>query len=67
LELINVDTKALADTPLVQMIAGVIDVSYTTKIAPCEVELAEDRLQSIGGYKLKLAQPVSFKIVRELS
>ncbi len=67
LELVNVDTKALADTPLVQMTAGVISVSYTTTIAPCEVELAEDRLQPIGPYQLKLAQPVGFKVVRELS
>jgi hypothetical protein len=67
LELVNVDTNALADTPLVQMIAGVIDVSYTTEIAPCELELAEDRLQPIGDYVLKLAQPVRFKIARALS
>ena len=67
LELINVDNGALADTPLVQMTAGVIDVSYTTTIAPCEVELAEDRLQSIGNYQLKLAEPVRFKVVRALS
>ena len=66
LELVNVETGVLADTPLVQMNAGVIDVSYTTTIAPCEVELAEDRLQPIGDYQLKLAQPVRFKIVRPL-
>lgn len=66
LELVNLDTGALADTPLVQMTAGVIDVSYTTTIAPCEVELAEDRLQPIGDFQLKLAQPVRFKIVRPL-
>lgn len=67
LELVNLDTGALADTPLVQMTAGVIDVSYTTTIAPCEVELSEERLQPIGDYQLKLAQPVRFKIVRALS
>lgn len=67
LELVNLDTGALADTPLVQMSAGVIDVNYTTTIAPCEVELAEDRLQPIGDYQLKLAQPVRFKIVRALT
>ena len=66
LELVNVETGVLADTPLVQMSAGVINVSYTTTIAPCEVELAEDRLQPIGDYQLKLAQPVRFKIVRPL-
>lgn len=67
LELVNVGTGALADTPLVQMSAGVIDVSYTTTIAPCEVELVEERLQSIGDFQLKLAQPVRFKIVRMLN
>lgn len=67
LELVNVDTRALADTPLVQMTAGVIDVSYTTTIAPCELELAENRLQPIGDYQLKLAQPVRFKIARALA
>ena len=67
LELVNVETGVLADTPLVQMSAGVIDVFYTTTIAPCEVELAEDRLQPIGDYQLKLAQPVRFKIVRALA
>ena len=67
LELVNVETGVLADTPLVQMTEGVIDVSYTTTIAPCEVELAEDRLQPIGDYQLKLAQPVRFKIVRALA
>jgi hypothetical protein len=67
LELVNVDTSALADAPLVQMSAGVIDVSYNTTIAPCEVALAEDRLQPIGGYQLKLTQPVRFKIVRTLN
>ncbi len=67
LELVNVDTGAVADTPLVQMSAGIIDVNYTTTIAPCEVELAEDRLQPIGDYHLKLAHPVLFKVVRALS
>lgn len=66
LELVNVDTGALADTPIVQMTAGAIDVSYTTTIAPCELELTESRLQPIGGYQLKLAQPVRFKIARAL-
>ena len=67
LELVNVDTGALADTPLVQMTAGVIDVNYTTTIAPCEVELAENRFEMIGDYQLKLAQSVRFKVVRMLS
>ncbi len=66
LELVNVDTGALADAPLAQMTAGVIDMNYTTTIAPCEVELAEDRLQMIGPYRLKLASPLRFKVVRAL-
>ena len=67
LELVNAETGVIADTPLVQMTAGVINVSYKTTIAPCMVRLDDSRFEMIGPYKVVLAAPVEFKIVRELS
>lgn len=64
LELVNVETGVLADSPLVQMTAGVIDYNYTTTIAPCQVRLDESRFEEIGGFKLRLVEDIYFKIVR---
>jgi hypothetical protein len=67
LELVNAETGVIADTPLVQMTAGAINATYKTTIDPCVVRLDESRFEMIGPYVVKLAEPVEFKIVRELT
>lgn len=64
LELSNVETGLLADSPLVDMVDGAINFTYITTTAPVEVELDEKRLAMIGPYRLRLAAPIKFKIVR---
>ena len=67
LELVNAETGVIADTPLVQMTAGAINATYKTTIAPCLVRLDDTRFEMIGPYKVLLAAPVDFKVVRELT